>query len=241
MRIALVDDEHREIQLLKEILTEEFNDADIEITSIQSFSSGEEFLQIYNYGMYDIVILDMFMNVLSGIDVARKIRETDSDVKLIFCTTSNEFASESYSVNASYYLRKPISRDDIRAIIKIINPDNYELVRFITLPDGQRLIIRNIIYTEYFNHMAYIYTKTGDDIKVRILQAKLESVLSEFRYLFSCSKGIIVNFHEVSLFDKDIFIMSNGSKVPVSRRKAKETESAYTEFMFRKLREEMAK
>ena len=191
--------------------------------------------------MYDVVILDMFMNVLSGIDVARKIRKTDSDVKLIFCTTSNEFASESYSVNASYYLRKPISRDDIRTMLKKINPDDYELVRFITLPDGQRLIIRNIIYTEYFNHMAYIHTKAGEDIKARILQAELEAALSEFCYLFPCSKGILVNFYEVSGCDKDVFVMSNGSKVPVSRRKAKETENAYTEFMFRKLREEMAK
>ena len=241
MKIALIDDEPHEIKLLEQILTEEFNDADIEITSIQSFSSGEDFLRIWNYGMYDVVLLDMFMNVLSGIDVARKIRETDKDVKLIFCTTSNEFASESYSVNASYYLRKPVSRDDIRTMLKKINPDNYELVRFITLPDGQRLIIRNIIYTEYFNHMAYIHTKAGNDIKVRILQTELEDALSEFSYFFPCSKGILVNFYEVSGFDKDVFVMSNGSKVPVSRRKVKETENAYAEFMFRKLREEMGK
>lgn len=241
MKIALVDDDPREIKLLKEFLTLEFSDAKIEITSIHSFSSGEDFLQTWNYGMYDVVILDMFMCMLSGVDVARKMRETDNNVKLIFCTTSNEFASESYSVNASYYLRKPIIRDDIRAILKKLNPDDYELVRFITLPDGQRLIIRNIIYTEYFNHMAYIHTKEGEDIKTRILQSELESLLLEFCYLFSCSKGIIVNFYEVSKFDKDVFVMSNGSKVPVSRRKVKETENAYAEFMFRKLREEMGK
>lgn len=74
MKIALVDDDPSEIKLLADFLTEEFSDAKIEITSIHSFSSGEDFLQTWNYGMYDVVILDMFMSMLSGVDVARKIR-----------------------------------------------------------------------------------------------------------------------------------------------------------------------
>lgn len=48
------------------------------------------------------------MDKLTGVDVARKIRERDSNVKIVFSTTSNEFASESYEVNACYYLRKSI-------------------------------------------------------------------------------------------------------------------------------------
>lgn len=49
-------------------------------------------------GMCDLVILDIFMGGVTGMDVAREIRRSDREVKLVFCTTSNEFASESYEV-----------------------------------------------------------------------------------------------------------------------------------------------
>ena len=121
MKIALVDNEPKEIEHLSQMLTEEFNNLNMKISKIDLYQSGEKFLIKWKTGMYDIVILDIFMDTLSGVDVAQKIRETDNEVKLVFCTTSNEFASESYSVNASYYLCKPIMNTSIWIKIEKIN------------------------------------------------------------------------------------------------------------------------
>ena len=67
---------------------------------LDDFSSGEEFFSRFTAGLYDLVVLDIFMGDLTGVDVARKIRETEHNVRLVFCTTSNDFASESYEVAA---------------------------------------------------------------------------------------------------------------------------------------------
>ena len=97
MRVAFIDDDPNELKILHTY----FNDlTDSSTISIDDFSSGEEFLSRFTAGLYDLVILDIFTGDLTGVDVARKIRETDHNVRLVFCTTSNDFASESYEVAA---------------------------------------------------------------------------------------------------------------------------------------------
>ena len=97
MRVAFIDDDPNELKILHPY----FNDlTDPSTISIDDFSSGEEFLSRFTAGLYDLVVLDIFMGDLTGVDVARKIRETDHNVRLVFCTTSNDFASESYEVAA---------------------------------------------------------------------------------------------------------------------------------------------
>lgn len=238
MKIAFVDDDPKYTNYLLKTFTEVFHDNGIQIDCTDIFSNGEDFLNKWQFGAYDMIILDIFMSSLSGVDVARKIRQTDGDVKLIFCTTSNEFASESYSVGASYYLHKPIDRSDIKMMIQKINLTDYELTRFVTLPDGWKLILRNVIYTEYCNHVVLIHTKSGHDIEKRIAQSDFEKILCN-SFLICCSKGIIANLYEVAKLESGIFLMKNNSRIPISRRKAKEVEDAYTDFMFYSMRKEM--
>lgn len=109
MRIALVDDDANAQAVLLHLLTEQIGSTH----EITCFSGGEAFLEAWSAGRYELVILDIFMGSLSGMDVARRIRRTDGDVRLVFATSSNEFASESYEVNASFYLRKPFGAPEI--------------------------------------------------------------------------------------------------------------------------------
>lgn len=109
MRIALVDDDANAQAVLLRLLTEQIGSTH----EITCFSGGEAFLEAWSAGRYELVILDIFMGSLSGMDVARRIRRTDGDVRLVFATSSNEFASESYEVNASFYLRKPFGAPEI--------------------------------------------------------------------------------------------------------------------------------
>ena len=73
----------------------------------------------------------------------------------------------------------------------------------------------------------------------RLSQTELETILSEYSYFFSPTKGVVVNFHEVQNAEKDLLIMTSGATVPVSKRKVKETETAYTKFHFERTRKEM--
>ena len=231
MRIALVDDTLVELEILTEIINTELPNV-----SVFTFQSGEAFLETWANNSYDLILLDIYMDKLTGVDVARKIRETDEDVRLVFCTTSNEFASESYEVGANYYLQKPVSATSFQRMLKMIRLDYYEENRFITLPDGQKIVLRNITYTEYYNHSIIIHSKKRADLQTRMSQTEWENLLSEHDFLYSCSKGIVVNFHEVDRHEDGMFIMNNQTAVPISRRKAKDALEAYAHFRFEQMR-----
>ena len=185
MRIALVDDTAEELEILSDIINNELPHA-----TLFTFPSGEDFLSAWNDNSYDLILLDIYMDEITGVDVARKVRETDEDVRLVFCTTSNEFASESYEVGANYYLQKPVSTTSFQRMLKMIRLEDYEENRFITLPDGQRIVLRNITYTEYYNHSIIIHSKKRADLQTRMSQTEWETLLSEYDFLCSCSKGI---------------------------------------------------
>lgn len=231
MKIALVDDQAVELKRLYTILQKELPTA-----KYFTFSSGEAFLETWTEGAYDLVCLDVFMEEMLGIDVARKVRDTDMDVRIVFCTTSNEFASESYEVGANYYLHKPISAESVCRMLKMIRLDHYEANRFIRLSDGQRVVLRNVIYTEYYNHSIIIHCKNGQDIQTRMSQTDWESLLSEYPYFYSSSKGVVVNFHEIAKQENGMFLMNNGAQVPISRRKTKDALEAFAHFRFEQMR-----
>lgn len=239
MKIALVDDDRATLERLTELISRQLSLLGDSGHRIDTYQSGEEFLVAWSAGTYDLIVLDIFMGGVLGIDVAHKIRETDREVRLVFCTSSNEFACESYEVGAHYYLHKPFTEAGIKRMLDRLDLEIMELTRAVTLPDGQGIVLRNILFTQYFSHTAEIYSKKRDTIRSRISQTELEALLCEYPYFFCCSKGVIVNFHEVAQLKDDAFILTNGSSVPISRRKAKAVHDAYTKFRFEQMRKEV--
>lgn len=231
MKIAIVDDRPEESQLLFNIVENQLPQA-----QIFTFSSGEAFLEVWRSGEFDLILLDIFMDKLLGIDVARQVRMEDRDVRLVFCTTSNEFACESYEVGANYYLQKPISELSFAKMLEMIRLTQYEMNRFIRLPDGQRVVLRNVISSEYHNHLITIHCKHGNDMQTRMSQTDWETLLSDYTYFYSCSKGIVVNFHEIEKQENSMFLMSDGNWIPISRRKTKDALESFASFRFEKIR-----
>lgn len=239
MRIAIVDDLPAEAQRLQSMIREEFHNTQTDIHRLDVFPSAEALLAGWAPNTYDLVLLDIYMDGITGVEAAHILRRSDEHVRLVFCTTSNEFASESYAVGASYYLHKPYSNADIRRMITIVRPQDYALTRYVLLPDSQKVILRDIIYTEYNNHVITIHRKRSAPVQTRLGQAAFESLLVDDPFMISCSKGLMVNLYEVERLETDAFIMSDGTALPVSRRKAKEVQAVYDEFLFRKMRKEM--
>ena len=240
MKIAMVDDEIVQIDNLRGLLAAELQRILPNTPhEIDSFRSGQSFLDHWEAGRYDIVILDIFMGGITGVDVAKQIRLTDPNVKLVFCSTSNEFAAESYQVNAQYYLVKPATPGSIANMLQRLNLELIQMGQSITLPDGHSIILRQILYTEYFNHVVTIYLKDGNTHRLRINHSQLEELLSPYGYICCPSKGMLVNFHEVLSIDEDALTMSTGITLPISRRKSKDVQAAYIKFRFQKLRSEV--
>ena len=233
MRIALVDDDPLSLDRLFTCIVKELGTSH----EVSRFSSGEALLKAWSPGAFDLVILDIFMDSVTGLEAARRIRAADGDVRLVFCTSSNEFASESYEVNASYYLCKPFSAEQIHAMTERLRLRELELSRTVRLPDGQQLVLRNIVYVDMIARHVVFHNKKGGDAASKLPFTAVEPLLCAYPYFFSPSKGIIVNFYEVAARRDDVFELTGGVIVPISRRRAREVAEAYASFRFDRLRE----
>ncbi len=238
MRIALVDDEPSLLESTRVLLQQCLQEAAIELNLMDCFGSAEDFLQHWKAGSYDIILLDIFMGTQNGVDLARQIRQTDPDVALAFCTSSNAYASESYEVGAGYYLQKPVTRDKLIAMLRRLDLRRIQRNRIIQLPDGFKCLLRQILYTEYSNHTVTFHLQNAAPHSVYMNHAQAVYLLP-YRQFCGINKGCIVNFAMVKKLSGSEFLMENGEVLPISRRRLKEVSESYTRYRFERMDEEV--
>lgn len=247
MRIALADDNAAELSELAQMIESELTAAGLS-PEIVTFSSGAALLENWRVGTYDAVILDIFMGEPNGVETARRIRETDSEVRLAFCTHSNEFAAESYEVSALYYLRKPLTRAGVATMLKRLRLDELERCRMVTLPGGRKVLLHSILFTEYYNHVVTVHLAkvpslgetAGGTLRVRTSQAAMEEALLPLDSFVSPARGIIVNFYAVDRVHRGDLVLRNGQTIRVARRRYKAVQEAYEHFCLRLARQDAA-
>ncbi|MBQ4648684.1 MAG: response regulator transcription factor [Clostridia bacterium] len=238
MRIALVDDEKTQKELLKTYIGKELSSLGDKGYKISEFDSGESFLESFKEGLFDLIILDIYMGKLTGMEVAYRVRAVDEHVIIAFCTSSNEFASESYEVNAKHYLRKPITEESVSKMFRRFDLDLIEKNRVINLPDGKSIMLRKVLYTEYSNHNVCIYSADEGCHRIRISQGSIEELLTAHGHFCSPYKGTVVNFYAVEFVSEDSVKLTDGTVLPLTRRRQKEFKDAYTKFRFNRMRKE---
>lgn len=234
VKIAIVDDDAGTRAGLRALLTSETGDAAV----IEEFPGGEEFLSVWSPGACDLILLDIFMGGLTGMDVARKVRETDPAVCIVFGSTSNDFASESYEVNACYYLHKPFRPEGVRAMLDRLSLLGEEKPRTVILPGGVTVPLAEIVYADFARHKVTVHCRSGKTIPVRASFSEVEPLLCAHPEFFSPCKGITVNFGEVAAMENNVFLLSDGTRVPISRRRAKDVREAYSTFRFDRMRKD---
>ncbi len=240
MKIALIDDEAHHVKALREALDASLAELGLAAERIDTFSETGAFFADFEKGKYDIILLDIFMGEMSGIEAARRIRKTDTSVSLAFCTSSNDFASQSYEVEAKYYLQKPISQEKVTAMLSRLHSAGAAKNRTVRLPDGFRIPLRQILYTEYQNHSVAFHLLNGEVHTVYMMQRDAEGLLLEHRGFCAANKGSIVHFAAVSRISGGTFLMKDGCVIPIARRRFKELESAYKQFRFEEMDAEVS-
>ena len=117
-KVAICDDNPADLQLITDYLTEPEFHYPLELSS---FHDGVELAQAYKKeGQFDLIILDMMMDRLNGIETALKIRKGDQNVAILIVTATVEYAIEGYKINAARYIVKPVSKPEFQKITKNI-------------------------------------------------------------------------------------------------------------------------
>lgn len=133
INIAICDDIIEELEMVSSYVSKNIKDLDIPF-KISSFREGQDLIENINSSKqnFDIIFLDIYMKFSNGIDIARRIRDSDKECKIIFITSSKEHAIDSYDVRALYYILKPINEEKLTNAIKIavesLNKENKQVI-----------------------------------------------------------------------------------------------------------------
>ena len=230
INIAICDDESYYRTEIKDILSPLLNSYSINY-NIYEFSSGEELLDNYPQNL-DILIMDIQMKLINGMDTARKIREFDTNVEIIFMTSFPEFMQEGYEVKAYRYILKPISERKIEEnILPCIKEVMKKRNRYITIHAKNyidRIKIESIIYIETDRPNILIYTH-DKMYTTRMSISKMEKIISEYGF-FRCHNSYIVNLKLVESMDGKT-LRINGKNIPISKYRVKDLKLAITNIL----------
>ena len=241
MQIAVVDDLKDERALIRRFAGKYFEDRkeifDVSPDFIE-FENGEAFLESYAPGRFELAFLDIYMDKLTGVDVAKRIAALDRNCSIIFFTTSDEHQLEGYGVHAVGYIMKPVE-DHISALYTAIDYATERLrmdkANIIVPSECGKLCLyyRNILYIECIDRTLYIHL-ADRVLKVLGKYADYQSIfLSDNRFL-ECYRSVIVNMDYIDTPADCDFILKSGEKLPISRRKKSSVLESYMSYFIKK-------
>lgn len=241
LRIAILDDASDDRKTLLDYTIRWAEEAGVPLDpSPLLVDSGEGLLEAFAPGRFDVAFLDIYLSGCSGVETARHIRRLDGQCCLVFSSSSPDFATDSYEVNASWYLLKPYSYEKVKQALDRCSEALLERVRFISVP-GQnsrlRLPLHQIAWTEYENRKILVHFKDGSHAYVMLRQGEMAEALLCYPYFCDCMKGLIVNFEAVDQLLDNRFLLRDGHTLPISRLKYRAVREQFLNYSYTQVRD----
>lgn len=220
-KIALVEDEDKAAARLREIIMRCCDELNVQC-HIQRFKNGMDFITDYT-PLFDLVLLDIEMPLLNGMDTAKKLREIDGEVFIIFITNLAQYAIKGYEVEALDFIIKPVEFSSfLNKFKKFIKMMREKRDRYILLNvDGtvRKVNVRDILYIEVIGHFLHYHLR--DEVIVEygtIVQAERE--MEEFGFC-RIYKSYIINLACIREVNLNTVVMDDGTELLISRFKKK--------------------
>lgn len=231
MRVAICDDEKTQLSITKASLEDVYKSLDL---VVDTYTSGVKLLNAIEGIHYDLVILDIEMPELNGIDTAKHLRKIEDKTAIVFLTSHVEYALEGYEVNALRYLTKPVNTEKLSEIITYLleqkKKDKRILVR--NNEDVEMVFVADIYYMEAQDQMVRIVTNK-EEYRNRYNLGDYETELGAYGF-FRIHRGYLINLgHVLRLAGREI-VMDDNTSLPVSRMK----EAALKNALFHYVRNE---
>ena len=230
IRVAIVEDEaeiREQLMGYVQRYTRQYGTA----FEVKTFADGLEILEDYRPA-YDLILLDIEMKHLDGMETARRIRELDPEVMLVFITNMAQYAIKGYAVGALDYVLKPVPYFAFSQQLQKVEAQLRRRTRhYLAVPvEGglRRLDTSHIYYIESEGHRVHFYTEEGDFVSPGALKA-LEEKLAD-RPFARCNSGYLVNLAQVQAVQQNT-VEVGPYELQVSRPKRKSFLAALTDYI----------
>ena len=239
MKIAICDDNKQELIHIRQLVEEYLSSSSPQDgAEIRSFENSTQLLeQIESDKHFDVYLLDVIMPNFNGLKLADEIRKKDQIAKIIFLTSSPEFAVDSYSVGAFDYLLKPIQKDRLHSALERACkyfcevPKQYIVVK--TQASLCKVFLHELVYIEAMGRATYFHQNSGIMIISTGTISQVEEVILHDKRFIKPHRSYIVNLDYVKNMSQEGFTTTNGSFIPISRTMFKEVKQAYINYSFK--------
>lgn len=217
LSIAVCDDNETDLQYITGLVNAWAIQGRIPV-SVRTFPSAEAFLFHYSENKdYDILLLDVEMGKLNGIDLAKQIRAQNNSAQIVFITGYPDFIAEGYEVSALHYLMKPVKPEKLVEVLRRA-ADLSQKERPYLLISSERETIRlffdDIYYAESQGHYMLIHTQQTQ-YRVRMTVSGLLEKLDEGFY--RCGRSFVVSLRHICRITKSEIFLENQVSLPLGR------------------------
>jgi two-component system, LytTR family, response regulator len=231
LKIALCDDDISALSKLNQIIIQYCKKESIKVI-INTYMTGEELLVCCK--RFDVIFLDIKMNEMGGIEVAKQIRKKDTNVKIIYVTAFSDYQNYAFSVHAFGYITKPYDQETICNIlvdvIEYIKSQSAKPTLCLKIDNGMLHIdAENIYYFEYSSRKMKVVHSSGICYANYGVEELIEKV-GEFNFIAPHKSFIINLLHVMKIKGYEIY-MRNGEVVPLSQKRSAAVRDAYMVFL----------
>lgn len=193
--------------------------------------------QVENGVRYDVIMLDVFMPGINGIQCAKDIRNCDRYVKIIFLTSSVEFAMESYSVKAYDYLLKPIQKEKLFEVIGQLERELHKTEKNIVIIKCKtgivKLALSEVEYCEMLNRKIVIHMADSREYECNLKMTELEKKLEIYGMFLRPHRSYLVNMDHIREFTPKNMVLECGVEVPIPREKYAQMKQEFMDYIFK--------
>ena len=226
-RIGICDDNKTDAAYMEKLLLE-WADTKQQQIKCEVFPSAESFLFRYAEDKdYDILLLDIEMGEMDGVALAKKLREENDSVQIIFTTGYADYMAEGYEVAALHYLMKPVSEEKLFTVLDRAAAAIEKTEQAVLLPvDGEVLKISpgDVQYVEAFAHSVVVHME-NQQWEVRLSISEMEQRLT--KEFIRCHRSYLVNLKYISRIGKKEVILDNGTAIPLARTAGNTVNQAF--------------
>lgn len=236
LAVAIVDDLKSDRDKLYADVVGFFHNAEVEL-DCRVFPSAEDFLK--STFEAQLVFLDICMDGMNGVELAKALREKDEKLLIVFLSTSPDFAFDAFPVHPFDYLVKPYQAGNLTRVLQ-------EAMRVIGVTDPkaeirfsrttQQIPLRLIISATAQGHSVEIALSGSNPVRSIMTFSEIENLLcKDYRFLL-CNRGVIVNMDYVLALSDDTLRMKDGTSFSLRTRNRRELITRFTQYQISRLK-----
>lgn len=235
VRAAIVEDETELHDYYGKMIEAWGNARNIRVITTYIENSEEYLFKYDRQNVFDIILLDVCMKDMNGMELAHEIRKSDRNVQIVFLTGNAEYVFEGYEIGAVRYLIKPVDENELAkaldACMEKLGSSREDYLTIKYQGENVRLSRSEIIFVKVDGH--YLQMRTADkEYEWKASLKEMMSKLDPVRFVMA-NRSAVVNLEFVDKITREECILENGETIPVSRGAYGPLNDAFMKYFFK--------